>query len=284
MSIRHRTRLYREIVPLRHRVAASVNAAVVSSSETSHINSAASVSRLSRKNSRGFKMAANSPKEQCPECGMSPSFDGMWHKKDCSMPPPDVRPSNHVTLESLDEAIRCIGLKMEVRKQRHWTSNMVMWAEIGEIQTLLDWIAERRAHETSGDFAELDRRRIALDEAYDLLTCARPAEHLEDATPDDWYDQRAAWYARNTGGQSSPEEPTLGIAPPTQCSCPYVSPVTSLVINPACPVHGASEKATDKYICLDHEYRGSTPCHFCHEGISGVCTLGARHRGQHNYK
>jgi hypothetical protein len=42
----------------------------------------------------------------------------------------------------------------------------------------------------------------------------------------------------------SPEEPTLGIAPPTQCSCPYVSPVTSLVINPACPVHGASEKAT----------------------------------------
>jgi hypothetical protein len=51
---------------------------------------------------------------------------------------------------SLDEAIRRIGLKMEVRKRNIWSPNEVMWAEIGEIQTLLDWIADRRATETRG--------------------------------------------------------------------------------------------------------------------------------------
>lgn len=27
---------------------------------------------------------------KCPECGMSPAFDGMWHKPGCSMPSADI--------------------------------------------------------------------------------------------------------------------------------------------------------------------------------------------------
>jgi hypothetical protein len=41
----------------------------------------------------------------------------------------------------------------------------------------------------------------AISEAEDLLTCAQPAEHLESATPEEWYEQRAAWYAHNTFNQ-----------------------------------------------------------------------------------
>jgi hypothetical protein len=38
----------------------------------------------------------------------------------------------------------------------------------------------------------------AIAEAQDLLECAQPAEHLEAATPDDWYAKREAWTKRNT--------------------------------------------------------------------------------------
>lgn len=30
----------------------------------------------------------NPTSQQCPECGMRPSFDGMWHKPGCSQPTP----------------------------------------------------------------------------------------------------------------------------------------------------------------------------------------------------
>lgn len=46
--------------------------------------------------------------------------------------------------------------------------------------------------------------RVARDEAYDLLTCARPAEHLEGATDEEWYAARAAWYARNGDADPKP--------------------------------------------------------------------------------
>lgn len=81
------------------------------------------------------------PELWCPECA---------HPRGACACNQRPLPSNHVTLEALDEVIRCIGLKMEVRKQNIWSPNMVMWAEIGEIQTLLDWIEQKRpAPETS---------------------------------------------------------------------------------------------------------------------------------------
>lgn len=69
--------------------------------------------------------------------------------------------SNLVTPAILDEAIRCIGLKMEVRKQRDWSPHHVMHAEIAEIQTLLDWIAQQRAFATRLH-ARIEEMRCAL--------------------------------------------------------------------------------------------------------------------------
>lgn len=37
--------------------------------------------------------------EQCPECGMKSSFDGMWHKAGCSMPDISPRELQQMTQE-----------------------------------------------------------------------------------------------------------------------------------------------------------------------------------------
>lgn len=37
---------------------------------------------------------------------------------------------------------------------------------------------------------------------------------------------------------------TSGLKPPSNCTCPYESRLTSLVIDPVCPEHGSSEKAS----------------------------------------
>lgn len=54
---------------------------------------------------------------------------------------------------------------------------------------------------------------LAVSEAEDLLECAQPAENLEAASGDDWYEQRRQWMLRNTF------QPPAAKANAPLCSC-----------------------------------------------------------------
>jgi len=149
---------------------------------------------------------------------------------------------------------------------------------------------------------EVQRRR-AIDEAYDLLTCARPAEHLEGATDEEWYAARAQWYARNSdaepkafgvlgksfgdisgeaaNAQSARDGKETVASPvvPDLCTCPYRSATSSLITDPICPVHGhaakaagsPSEAAMQIIAAVCHSVSG-TCCHVLKDG-HGPCTI-----------
>jgi hypothetical protein len=60
-------------------------------------------------------------------------------------------------------------------------------------------LADRHAHEMS----EIEKLRLAVSCAEDLLESAQPADHLEAATDEDWYAQRSDWVA----SYGTPTEP-----------------------------------------------------------------------------
>jgi hypothetical protein len=96
---------------------------------------------------------------------------------------------------------------------------------------------------------EIERLRAALEwiGAASCRVCSWKARAaLGHHTHSDacWEPDSGCDIGRNEQHVRRSDETPVGMPLPDTCCCPFISPVTSMLVHPLCPVHGASSKTT----------------------------------------